>query len=441
MLRLFRRAILSSMIFMLALVVPIFMSALAQGNFPAYAYSNGHNLVVVDASGASHTVTKFANDGDDPIDSITWSTDGKTIAFVANLTDANNNPVGTALFITDGKSQASQLADKVDPAFPVAFTPDGQIMFMEISASNAQVTDPGKASTDLYFVTPKPGAVPQLLQPLSFDAQFGDGFDPILALAQYKHETRHVEGNYLTLAPVPDGLIYTPSASGIGIKLFVANLELPVSKEMVRAAVSPDGKRVAGLKVLPGNNAIPNQILVATLSTDPRVNSVVKTVKTSQQPDQIAWGGPDTIYYTTIKNLGTIFEKDELRKLNGLINANGATPIEGMDNHQVTIRALNLTNGADTEVYASDQKPEAADNSYAIARLSFVNRKLYFISVPGISGWARQVLDGKIDVQTPAGLVQSDSLFPLMVYQLDPATKAITMVGTGLHQVMFSPVN
>ncbi len=431
----------SSIVIALALLMLLASSftTRAADALPTYAATDGVNLFIY-KNGQSTQVTKNAATVQfTPFQDLVWSPDGKFLVFTQSVevpATGGGSDYRLDLFYTDASGAAPvKIVENVASGLPVAFTDASTLLFATDRPENRNATTPDDFRYNLNSYNLLTKAQPKLIRDFPFGVGCGGG-SSVPQDGQYSEETSSFGGSKLLLASLPAGTVVSRDCGGGGVQLLAANVSAkPVilTEKQTRVTPSPDGKRLAGVEF---TYKEPEPLRALTL-LDPATKKT-QTIKTAAPPDQLAWGAGDDLYYTSQKLLPTIFTKAELGQLNGAMgmdtNAPGQVP-----NSQVSIHRINVATGKDDLLYTSDPKPEAGDNSYLLARLQFVGGNLYFTAIPGLSGWARAVLDKKIDLTSSTGYDDSIKEFPVLTYQLDPANKALTSIGSGQRMATFSP--
>jgi len=409
---------------------------------PAYAATNGINLFIY-KNGQTTQVTKNpATVTFTPFQDLVWSPDGKFLVYTQSVTapggGSNSGTFRLDLFFTDANGVAPvKIAENAATGIPFTFTDTSTLLFATDRPENRNATTPDDFRFNLNSYNLLTKAQPKLIRDFPFGVGCGGG-SSFPQDGQYTEETSSFGGSKLLLASIPAGFVVSQNCGGGGVQLLAANAKakpIILTEKQTRVTPSPDGKRLAGVEITYKNSE--SEPLRALTLLDPATKKI-QTIKTAVPPDQLAWGAGDDLYYTSQKLLPTIFTKAELGRLNVAMGMDANTPGE-LPNAQVSIHRINVVTGKDAVLYESDPKPEAADNSYKLGRLQYVGGKLYFTAIPGLSGWARAILDKKIDLTSSTGYDDSIKQFPVLTYQLDPASKVLFSVGSGKRMATFSP--
>lgn len=433
-----KRALLSAAIAGLSIVSLNGVAVRAQNTIPSFAASDGGNLVIYPQGGQPIRVTNYAPDSYSSIYDIAYTPDGNYVVFIASAQDANGNFTNSVSVVSAAGGDVFVIAQNMAIGIPLTFDADGQLVFAQ-DIPDQVVNDLGEYKIRLSRV-PVDQPKAEVIGDVSFATGCGGGTS-IPTQILYNSETSSLGGNGLTLAAVEGGYVLSSNCGGAGVNFVQPGSAIStIDTNLTRIAVSPNRKNIAGITFdYSDSGPINVRLLVGSVNQ----GAALKQVATMKPVDQLVWLNDNEIIYSTYENLGNIFTPEEqvvIAKNLGFAEgqANLGTLV---DNRQVSIRKVNVDTGEDVELYATDPKPEAADNAYAVGRLRILpDGRVVYSLVPGVNSFARMLADGNLDMMNdPNAYDKTDELIEVQLYTLDVNTKQITQIGVNLQKAAFNP--
>lgn len=408
--------------------------ALAQSPGADFAAVAGGQLSIYTADGTA-TVNNPTNRG---VSNLVWSPDGSKLAYI--LADENFQ---ARVMVADaaGGDPAMLETGPLAAGFPLAFTPDGDLLF----AAHADVIPQANQGvlTTVNRIKPEAGAVPQVIGSFPFGVGCGGG-SSIPADWQYWGETGF-GGNYLTLAWTDYGLLYSTTCAGSGLALLdlttgesrqVAGETLSAQGPSVvgigRAALAPDGRLVAAVRTRYSEPNLIRSLAVVDLAT-----GTVTDVSTAFEPDQVAWGPDGSVFYSARQRAGDLtgsLTPDERATVATALGYVQPSDMESLPAYQAAVYRMNLATGEETPVY---QAP-----AYAVGRMALAadGRHLYVSLVANLDGWIRGLLDGSLDLAQDLYGDQQRALVPVSLVRVPLVTREAPLtLGPDLAQFRLRP--
>lgn len=419
---------------MLVLIVALLVASLATralAQVPqagqTFAAVNEGVLTIYNPDGTSTAVNNPPNNG---FYSIIWSPDGSKLAYL--LTDQTYVP---QLMVTDanGSDPVNVGVANLEIGFPITFTNDNQIVYI---TQGQQPADPQMALVvDVNQVAPEAGAQPQKLGSFSYMAGCGGGS---MLPADWRYwEEAGFGGSPMMLQVTDFGLLHGTACAGLGVALlnFETGTDTPIGPDMLtlkgpsegygHIALSPDGQKFAAIYTSYSEPELTRSLAIIDLAT-----LAVTDIKTTDSPQQIAWGNDGTLFYSTITattNLVDTLTADEQKTLGDL------TAMELRD-YVVEIHHVNPTTGEDTSVYMGQ--------GYAIGRMAATadGQGLVFSQVANVDAWVKAIANGTLDINTDFDGTAQRALVPITLYRLTlGGDQAVANLGENLTQFTLQP--
>lgn len=212
---------------------------------------------------------------------------------------------------------------------------------------------------------------------------------------------------------------------GLGFTSLASGATIPLGADYARAALSPDGTRVAALFLDQNFQIVPMLTVIdlGSLTGTPFELAVI--------PDQIAWSADgESIYYTT----RTMSDQDLTLTPEQRAMLSGGAPSDasGIPQYVSSIQRIDVATGAVTTILDSV-------SGWGISRLLPAANALYFTVVPDGSAWAEGVANGSIDRNRPDSAAQELALVYPSLYQvaLDGGDSSLVVEDVG--QVVLRP--
>jgi hypothetical protein len=359
-------------------------------------------LVVVKADGSVTTVSTFKN-----FFALDWSDDGSTLAYIAY----NDSFTPELWVIEPGLESSFKLeAGALEAGFPIVFTPDGQILYVQPGDFSAEIYQPR-----LMTIAPEAGAQPDGLGTIDMMVGCGGG-SPYPAEGQYWGETGF-GGQPMTLLWTDYGILYSTSCGGLGLALFDPatgeERDLPTSAPEAgegtpqagygNVVLSADGQTLAALHVQYSENGPQRSLALIDMAS-----GEVTDVTTSAEPEQIAWGPDGTLIYASREHV-----KDLLADLSDEGKANVEQFLgEGVTvpANQVSITQINPETGEESVLYDS--------YAYAVGRMVWTDGRLIFSTIANMDEWVMGLADGSFDPMNESDDVTDIDLVPVSLMSL-----------------------
>ncbi len=372
-----------------------------------YAGVQDNTLVLYQADGSSLRVDNPDNQG---LTNLAWSPDGSKLAYV--LIDADYN--WHAMVVNaDGTNVTELNTGKLEYGFPLAWTPDGQILFAQAPTS---LSDTSYRVT-LATIASTADAVPTPLGQVLFGVGCGGG-SSLPADWQYWAETGF-GGSFLTLQWTDYGVLYSVMCGGAGYALldpatgesryvttvsFRFNNNPNPEDNISRAKLSPDGTLLVAIRTVYAEPDPVESVVLVDLTT-----GVITDVPTSMQPDQVAWSASGDIYYVARTTADPDLLDDLTPEQRARLDAMGTGFVIGSNN--VTVMQVDVVSGEETfltEGYAHyvGRMVEAFDGS------------LWISQIPNMDAWLQGIGDGTIDPLNDVGNLQQLATAPVSVFRL-----------------------
>jgi hypothetical protein len=417
----------------LALVLSLVGGASAQtGSGSIFAaVSDGH--LIINQGGDVYLIVELPPAKG--IMSTAWSPDGSKLAFILSDLDYR-----LRLGVADAETGAAMVFEAAAPeaGFPVAFTPEGDILYAQSTYDQANHTPTYRVS--LNRLKPEAGAQSETLGDVPFGVGCGGG-SPLPGDWQYWQESGF-GGSYLTLRWTSYGILHSVNCGGLGLALFdpQTGQDTELSPIMLdangstyqsvgRAALSPDGRTVA---VIQTTYAAPDPI-ESLVFLDLETGALTEQ-ETLGEPEQLAWTDDGALYYTVRRwNAGVdlvgSLPPDQKQTFETITGGAGFT----IGTSQVEIHHLNLTTGGDQTIYTAD--------AYQIGRMRMAaDGSLWFSQIPNHSQWVEAIATGQINPAEDTDNRQQLATIPVSVYRLDlKGGAAPRRVGDNLNQFSLRP--
>ncbi len=374
---------------------------------PLAAVKDGQLIVHSAGSDVAVPLEGYDNVGD-----LVWSPDGQRLLFVAYDQNQNATLLLTNLFGDVPRTVASPLAS----GFPGAFADANTVLYARDRADNPQPS--GDWLIDIFRTGLTEGAEPELIGSFASLTGCGGG-SPLPGDWQYWQELG-LGGSSLLLVQTPFGIVHSVSCGGAGTGLLdtTTGEDRLIGTRVSRAAVSPDGKQLAGIEIdfdRTANNE-KRTLIVADLST-----LTVNSFETSAIPDQITWSADGSaVLYSSREQSGQIaLTSSEQQSFGQLI---GITT--GIDRWTATLHRLELLSKQESTVAQLD--------AYAIARLSASpdGKSVFVSAVANMDAWVKGIAAHTID---PADTAQQSAAVPIALYRVDLSGGQPVQLADTLH--------
>lgn len=350
---------------------------------------------------------------------LTWSPDGNWLALTAWHLDR----AVLLLAPRQGGEAQTVLAGIRHSGQPISFSAEGDLLYAGQTEEIAEQDGLFGPIFRLLALTPGAASEPRQIGTFIFAPGCGGG-SMLPADWRYWEET-YFQGNVLTLALTPFGIVHNANCMGSGLALAdpLAGEDVLIAPDVQRTRLSPDGTQVLGIDW--------EGLKLIDLAT-----RAVTAIPTSAYPDQVAWGAPgsNTIYYSERYPGGDSLELSAT-DLQLLSAALGYEPYaEELDPWVSVLHRVDLHTGADEEVFAGGY--------YAIGRVVPLpdDAGLLLSTVENASAWVAAILAGELDPMSEAGWIAARELVQTQLHLLNPVTGEAALLGRGLGQVALNPV-
>lgn len=342
--------------------------------------------------------------------SLVWSPDGTQLAYTA----LNGSP---RLMLTDRAGSPPVLVAEGVSFLPVTFTAGStQIIYTQEDPTQTGQTISGLPAVVMQVLVRglSPALEAQPVGTILVGVGCG-GASPFPMDGIYNTESGF-GGSPLTFAAATSGIVYSTSCSGTGLAVFDANTgeSRPLGEDLSRAKLAPDGGRL--LAVRGGGLAV---VDIATGQST--------FVQTTQPPDQIAWDGGDTAYYSTrtLTAEPVPLSPEEAAALSAYLGVENAT----LTQYTVNLYRVSLS-GGDTLVYSGP--------GWAVGRLFSAGGAVYFSLVPNGEAWVEALAAGLLDAASPDRWQQERRTVAVRLYRLNGDGSAVE-VGADIGQAVPNP--
>lgn len=345
---------------------------------------------------------------------LAWSPDGRYLVYtIPGEGDTYE------LYLTDvaGSEPALLAADLYYP-MPVTFSPAGtQVYFARPGGDATMPTEEG-VTVNVFAQDLVAGSSASLVGTFMFGVGCGGG-SPYPGDAVYSWEAGYM-GRGLAFDMTPYGLVYSTNCSGSGTALL--DLQTGISTELgaglSRVSASPDGERLVAVQDNADGSPVGGVVTVIDLAT-----LTLTPLGTVAAPDQVAWGGPDIIYYSTRMEGGLVVPGSDT----DVFETTYGIP-DGVPSFDVSVHRVDLAQTTDAEIWSG--------TGWAVPRLfaSPDGASLFFSLIPSGEGWVDAVNTGTIAAEDNA-----DRFYYPVLYRLDLTTGEAVQVAENLVMPTFSP--
>lgn len=365
----------------------LFLPALglfAQADRPAMAAVSADRLMIYGSGGPVEVMTI---DQGRYID-LTWSPDGSTLAFVVN------DGAARVLRTSRGGEAPVEVANDV-ALLPVTFSGDSGALIYTAEAGPAEGGEGlPRVTLAVYERALAPDAPANQIGTFPFGTGCGGG-SPFPMDAVYNLEAGF-GGTRLMLHQTPHGLLHSTNCTGGEIALLDpgSGENRVLASGIAATSLAPDRSRLAVVRGA--------QLEVIALDS----GDVVQSVALQAAPDQIAWGGGDTLYTSTraLRDAPLPLSEAETSALSALFGLN--------DVPQYDVGLWRVTLGGEqTRLYSGP--------GWAIGRILPSTQGLYFSLIPNGEAWVEAVTSGELDLTTEAGVRQERQTVAVRLLRLD----------------------
>lgn len=384
----------------------------------AVAAITNNNLWLYGFPGGPLQVTTDAGRGFVPpyYHSPVWSPDGVGLAFIR----VDEDYVSSLMYLdtTQEPLQPVMLASNLEAGFPVIFNDDGsEVIYVSLGDITAQ---PYRVNANSIGTLNR--AAPRLLGTFQYGVGCGGG-SPYPVDRLYNLDAGY-GASALLLAVSPFGLLHSINCSGTGAALLNLDtgVDSPLIDTLARAALSPDGLRLAGVT---GTNTDVQRLALYDLQ-----NRSLQELNTQAVPDQIGWSADGAkIYYSVrVSNPARVFTADPASPAytifinNGLLQQ-GETTLPLWD---VALRVYDIFTATEQILYTSD--------AYAIGRIRAAGPYVLFSQIPNMTQW----LQGIIDAGGAQTAVDADVLQTALI-SMNPVNAELNLLGLDIEQAAYTP--
>lgn len=359
-------------------------------------------------------VETFATEIGPAVYSLTWSPDGRYLAYTV-LEDED----AYSLYLTDiAGSEPTLLADDLYFPLPVTFSLDSSEVLYPVAGSDAAVPTEQGVTVNVFSQGLTPDAQRVLRSTFTFGVGCGGG-SPYPGDAVYWQDAGF-NGRGLVFENTPYGIVHSTNCTGSGTALLNPDTDetVELGTDLSRVDVAPDGRRLVGVRVedMATNAGVLTLVDLATLDLTP-LGAVA-------QPDQVAWAGPTQIYYSARTPTGDIAPESDSEALAAAGMSEGV-PVYALALHRVDLEAT-----TDAEIWTGA--------GYAISRLYAApdGSGLYFSVVPNGEAWVEALNAGTLDTSSPQA--EHEAFFYPTLYRLAPETGDVETLGEALLNPTFN---
>ncbi len=390
-----------------------------------YAGVRENTLEIVQADGSSVTVNNPENRG---ITNLAWSPDGSKLAYVLIAPEFEWHLM---VVNADGANPMELNTGKLESGFPLAWTPDGQILFVQMP----QVMD-----GDAYIVTIAQmelttDATPQPLGFVLYGVGCGGG-SPLPSDWQYWTETGF-GGSFLTLQWTDYGILYSLMCGGSGYALLdpqtgesrfltpvtVQNNMISPVDNISRAKLSPDGTTLVAIRTVYAEPDPVESVVLIDLAT-----GTITDVPTQMQPDQVAWSASGDVYYAARSADDPDLLDDLTPEQRARLDALGTGFTIG--SNIMTMARVNVQTQTETVIHT-------ASAHYAGRLVEAPDGSLWFSLIPNLQAWLEAIGNGAIDPLNDVDNLQQLATVPVTVYRA--ADGQIAAIAENFNQFTLRP--
>lgn len=361
--------LLASLLAIMMVLAPV-GAAHAQGNaeLPPMAAASEPGTLKVYGTGTDAAVVTENLFG---LPRVKWSPDGRYLTYAEQADD------GLRLMMTD-LSETLMLADLGSGVLlPAAFAPDGTQVFYVEAPAGAQPTQGAndfELALNVYARTLNPVGEPQMIGQLTWHGLGCGGGSPF-PMDQVRGLEAGFMGNDLVFHWTRFGLVYSLNCTANGLGLFdpTTGESSVLVEDFARPAFAPDGSQIAGVR-FEGNPSEPASLAIYDLD-----GRSVYPMQTQQPPDQVAWAGDGSLFYSTR------IQREEPLSLGEDAPLGYGTPIPAFD---VTVNRLNRISGEETQVFSGQ--------AWGVGRFASTAFDLYFSVIPSGREWLEALASSEL---------------------------------------------
>ena len=357
-------------------------------------------------------VTAFSPEFGPAVLDLAWSPDGRYLVYTIQGEGDNYE-----LYLTDVAGSAPRLlSDDLYYPMPVTFSPAGTQVYFARPGTDAAPTENG-VTVNVFAQDVAAESQAELVGTFMFGVGCGGG-SPYPGDAVYSWEAGYM-GRGSVFEMTPYGLVYSVNCSGSGTALL--DLQTGVSTELganlSRVAASPDGERLVAVQDSADGSPVGGVLTVIDLAT-----LTLTPLGTVAEPDQVAWGGANVIYYSTRAEGGLVVPGSDNDTF-----ANDFGIPDGVPSFDLTVHRVDLTQTTDAEIWSGA--------GWAVPRLyaSPDGDALFFNLIPAGEDWVDAVNAGTLTNQDNA-----ESFYFPVLYRLGLTTGEAVQVAENLVMPAFN---
>lgn len=367
------------------------------------------------------------------LSNVVWSPDGSRLAYLLSRDDFSQQLMTVSA--APGSTPIPLDTGRLESGFPIAFTPEGQIIYVASGDIPAQSDG---ALVRLNRIAPEAGAQPETLGTFQYRAGCGGG-SPIPADWQYWTEAGF-GGSGLVLIWTRYGVLHSTNCGGAGLALLnlTTGVDTPIGPDALaagydptqgflsRAVLSPDGERAAAVRQQYREPVPESTLVLIELAT-----GTITDVPTTGRPDQLAWGPDGTLFYSIFEANATLDNALTPEEQTLVTQVLGYSP-NTLPLNRVGIRKVNPADGFDRLLYSTW--------AYMIGRMALAadGQTLVFSQIPNLHDWGKALAAGTIDLMSDDGSAQRATV-PIMLYTTPVQEGEVLLVGSGLDQFRLRP--
>jgi hypothetical protein len=324
--------------------------------------------------------------------SLVWNQDGSLLAYILFDQDYTAHIM---VADTSGREPIMLNTGPLEAGFPITFTPDGKILY----AGQGDFTGEQPYQVSLMQIIPEANAQPEIVGSIRHGVGCGGG-SPLPADWAYNREAGF-GGSAVRLQWTDYGILHSTTCGGTGLALFdpqtgedrpltpdaIANMQGSMPEANYgRSALSADGRTLVAVKMEFGDEMSFSVVTIDLQSGE------ITDARTSQMPDQVAWGPDGSVFYSTreqIRNLTDDMSEEGRAQFTQLFGDVFEIPA-----YLSSIYQVNLATGEETALYSGYH--------YAVGRMAMNadNSALLFTIVQNMDGWIAGIADGSLSFET-----------------------------------------
>jgi hypothetical protein len=412
------------------LVMAVMLRAVAQDTLPdiaagtpAFAGVIPGGLLIYDGSAA-----RAVNTASQVISDVMWSPDGQWVAY-----RAAGGPQGAAVYAVDVTGDPFvpvMVTQTVSAALPVAFSSADRIIF-GVDAPLDPIGQDANGSPTVTLTLMEAGVFSDqapVVRGMIENFRTGCGGGSPYPMDQAMSADTGLNGNNTFLAAIDSRVLHSLGCDGVGLGVtaFDSGDTLVLGNDYVRPVLSPDGSRLAALRVQPGTLEIVPQVTIIDLDDFSTLG-----IDIPETPDRIVWSADGgSIYFSVriLRDQPLALTPQQSEALFGGAAPQGAPGIPQYANYLFWLDiGLGVTEGIVGSV-----------GGWGISRVFAGENVLYYTLVPDGAAWIDGLTSGQIDRTRPDSAEQERALVLPALYRVGVDVVPVPIIER-INQVVLRP--